>query len=137
MPIPSDQRPVPTLCTQKRETIEAKNKLDSMVYTTEKLLKENRDKVASSDAATLESAIAGAKGVLEKDSDADQLNAAFDELTRASHKLAEAMYQKTADQQPHTPPPGAGGETREGAKKGKEEEVIDAEYVDMDDKKSQ
>jgi molecular chaperone DnaK len=118
---------------RNREKIEAKNKLDSLVYTTEKILKENRDKVSSADAGSLESAISRAKSVLEKASEADELNAAFDELTRASHKLAEVMYQKAGSQ---TPPPGAGaGDTAGGPKKDKEDEVIDAEYVDMDDKK--
>jgi len=116
---------------RNRDRIEAKNRLDGLVYTTEKILRENRDKISSGEASSLESAIAKAKSVLEKSSETDELNAAFDELTRASHKLAEVMYQKTAGQ---TPPPGA-GEAAGAGKKGKEEEVIDAEYVDMDDKK--
>jgi molecular chaperone DnaK len=118
---------------RNREQIESKNKLDSLVYTTEKLLKENRDKISGSDAGALESALSNAKGVLEKSSEASELNAAFDELTRASHKLAEAMYQKTGGQ---APPPGGEGAAggAPGGKKGNDE-VIDAEYVDVDDKK--
>ena len=68
-------------------------------------------------------------------SESGELNAAAEELTKASHHLAEIMYQKTAGQ---TPPPGgpagadqAGGGPKSGSGK-KEDEVIDAEYVDMD-----
>ncbi len=119
---------------KNREKIEAKNKLDSLVYNTEKILKENREKVPESDAATLDSALSKAKLVLERQAEASELNEAFEELTHASHRLAEIMYQKTAAQ---TPPHGApgdgaagGGPKQESGKK--EDEVIDAEYVDMD-----
>jgi molecular chaperone DnaK len=119
---------------KNREKIEAKNKLDSLIYNTEKILKENREKVSDSDASTLDSALSKAKKTLETSSDASELNAAFDELTHASHRLAEIMYQQTASQ---TPPhgqagggPSGGGPKQEKGKK--EDEVIDAEYVDMD-----
>ena len=66
--------------------------------------------------------------------DTAELNKVFEELTRASHRLAEVMYQKTAGQAP----PGGGAQGPGGpggdAGKKKEEEVIDAEYVDVDDK---
>ncbi|MBN1566742.1 MAG: molecular chaperone DnaK [Acidobacteria bacterium] len=120
---------------KNREKIEAKNKLDSLIYGTEKILKENREKISDSDASNLDSALANAKKVLESSSDAAELNAAFDELTRASHRLAEIMYQKTAGQGPQGAPGGASGpsgaEARQESGK-KEDEVIDAEYVDMD-----
>jgi molecular chaperone DnaK len=120
-----------------REKIEARNKLDSLVYNTEKILKENREKISESDASSLDSALSNAKKVLENSSaEASELNSVFEELTHASHRLAEAMYQKTAGQ---APPSGAGtqaGPQQEEPGSGKkEEEVIDAEYVDMDDKK--
>ncbi len=119
---------------KNREAIEARNKLDGMIYSTEKILKENREKVSESDASSLDAALTKAKSVLEHSKETSELNAAFDELTKASHKLAEAMYQKTTQQ----PPPGAGaagaGQKTETGKK-KEDEVIDAEYVDMDDNK--
>jgi molecular chaperone DnaK len=123
---------------KNREKIEARNKLDSLVYNTEKILKENRDKISESDASALDSALSNAKRALENTAaEASELNAAVDELTRASHKLAEVMYQKTAGQTPppHEPAGGAqgSGPKTEGGKK--EEEVIDAEYVDMDENK--
>jgi molecular chaperone DnaK len=120
---------------KNRESIEAKNKLDGLIYSTEKILKENRDKISENEASALEAAITQAKSVLERSKEISELNAAFDELTKASHRLAEVMYQKTTAQ---TPPPGSGskgaGPTADSTKK-KEDEVIDAEYVDMDEDK--
>jgi molecular chaperone DnaK len=121
---------------QQREAIEAKNKLDGMIYSTEKILKENRDKISESDASALDATISRAKSVLEQSKETRELNAALEDLTKASHKLAEAMYQKTTQQ----PPPGAGagagtGPKDDGAKK-KDDEVIDAEYVDVDENKN-
>ncbi len=120
---------------KEREAIEARNKLDSLVYNTEKILKENREKIADSEASSVEAALSKAKSILEHSKDSAELNAAFEDLTKASHKLAEVMYQKTAQ----TPPPGSGPSGGQGKSSGsgkKEEEVIDAEYVDMDDTKS-
>jgi molecular chaperone DnaK len=104
-----------------------------MIYSTEKILKENRDKVSDSDAGMLDAALTNAKSVLEHSKETSELNAAFEELTKASHKLAEAMYQKTTTQTP--PPGGADGPKTDPGKK-KDDEVIDAEYVDMDDNKN-
>jgi molecular chaperone DnaK len=120
---------------KNREKIEAKNKLDSLIYNTEKILKENREKISDSDASSLDSALSNAKKALESSSEASELNAALEELTRASHKLAEIMYQKTAGQHPPQGEPGGGGPSASDAKQEsgkKEDEVIDAEYVDMD-----
>ncbi len=121
---------------KNREAIEAKNKLDGLVYSTEKILKENRDKVSDSDASAVDAALTNAKSTLEHSTETAELNAAFDQLMKASHKLAEAMYQKTTAQ---TPPPGsdAGGPgPKSDAGKKKEDEVIDAEYVDVDENKN-
>ena len=121
---------------KNREKIEAKNKLDSLIYNTEKILKENRDKFSDSDASSVDSALSKAKQVLESSAEAAELNAAADELMRASHKLAEIMHQKTAGQNPpHGEPGKTSGPSDSGTKQGsgkKEDEVIDAEYVDMD-----
>jgi len=119
-----------------REKIEAKNKLDSLLYNTEKMLKENRESISEADAASLDEAIAKAKSTLESSSEAADLNAAVEELTQASHRLAEVMYQKTAAQAQQQGDAGAdAGEPGESSKdSNKEDEVIDAEYVDMDKK---
>jgi molecular chaperone DnaK len=121
---------------QKREEIEARNQLDGLVYNIEKMLKENGDKVSGSEKADVETALADAKKTLEGTPSPAELNAAREKLTAASHKLAEAMYKAGASAQGAGVPPtdgaaAAGGTTDEK----KDEGVIDAEYVDVDDKK--
>src|SRR5881296_3918226 len=121
----------------QRETIDAKNQLDSMVYQIEKMLKEQGDKISGSDRGDVENAIADAKKALESN-DKAQMDRARETLTQASHKLAEQMYKSA---QAQTPPPGGapgagagpapGGD---GEAKKKDEGVIDAEYVDVDKK---
>ncbi len=120
---------------EKREEIEARNALDGLVYNIEKMLKESGDKVPAADKSDVESALADAKKTLEGSPSAKDLRSAQDRLTSASHKLAEAMYKASASQgQGAAPGAAAPGESSEqGAKK--EGEVIDAEYVDVDDKK--
>jgi molecular chaperone DnaK len=119
---------------KNREKIEAKNKLDSLIYNTEKILKENRERISDSDASSLDAALSKAKKTLESSSEAAEMNSAAEELTRASHHLAEIMYQKTAGQHPpqgEQGPGTSGGGPKQGSGK-KDDEVIDAEYVDMD-----
>src|SRR5258708_7398926 len=125
----------------KREEIEARNQLDGLVYNIEKMLKENGDKISGDDRTNVESALADAKKALEG-TDATAMNAARERLTQASHKLAEAMY-KTAQPQGGTPGAGAGdgaAQGGDGAANGqqqqkKDEGGIDAENVDVEDKK--
>jgi molecular chaperone DnaK len=122
----------------KRDEIEARNQLDSMVYNVEKMLKEHGDKISSDEKGNVESALADAKKSLEG-SDAAIMNSARERLTQASHKLAEAMYK--AAQTPAGSAPGADGSgpqagtPADGAGQKKDEGVIDAEYVDVEDKK--
>jgi len=112
----------------RRQKVEAKNNLDSMIYTTEKTLGENGDKLEAEQRAELESAIEEAKKALETD-DADAYETATQNLMQASHKLAEVMYQQTS---PGGEAPSPGGESAaENASDG--DEVIDAEYVDVDE----
>ncbi|TKJ32422.1 molecular chaperone DnaK [bacterium (candidate division B38) B3_B38] len=120
---------------RKREEVDLRNQADAMAYNTEKILRENRDKIPESDAREIEAAIEETKKAINSGSK-EQIQAALDRLTKASHKLAEVMYQKTTAQQQ------AAAQTAEGAaeagakKKGKpEEEVIDAEYTDVDEQK--
>jgi len=120
---------------KNRENIEAKNKLDSLVYNTEKMLNENRTQISETDASALDEALKKAKSTLESSTEASELNAASDELTKASHRLAEIMYQKTAGQAQQQGDEGTSTEDAPGEQKqdeNKEDEVIDAEYVDMD-----
>jgi molecular chaperone DnaK len=114
---------------EQRETIEARNGLDSMVYNVEKMLKDAGDKVAGSDKSDVESALEEAKKTLAGTPNASELNSARERLTSVSHKLAEAMYKATAAQ---SEPVAQAGNTEEPKK---DEGVIDAEYVDVEDKK--
>jgi len=120
----------------KREEIETRNQLDSMVYSVEKMLKEQGDKISGDEKGNVESALADAKKALEG-SDTAAMNSARERLTQASHKLAEVMY-KTS-QGPAGGAAGAGpqaGSSADGGSQQKKDEgVIDAEYVDVDEKK--
>jgi molecular chaperone DnaK len=111
-----------------KDQIEARNRADAMVYNVEKTLKEHRDKVGEADAKNIEAALEDVKKAINEN-DADKLNAATDRLTQASHKLAEAMYKASSS----TPPPPGGGAAPEPEKP--KEDVVDAEFVDVDDKK--
>jgi molecular chaperone DnaK len=122
----------------KREEVEARNQLDSMVYQIEKMLKEHGDKISGSERTDVESALADGKKALEG-TDAAAMNSARERLTQASHKLAEAMYKSAQPAGGSQAGPGAGaqgnGTTPSGQEQKKDEGVIDAEYVDVDPKK--
>jgi molecular chaperone DnaK len=116
-----------------KERIEARNKLDGMIYSTEKTLADHRDKVDASTASDIEAAVADAKTKLES-SEASELNEAYDRLVKSSHKLAEIMYQQASQ----TGGGSGGGEASgaaAGGATGGGDDVIDAEYVDVEDKK--
>src|SRR5437660_298275 len=94
----------------RREQIESRNQLDSMVYQIEKMLRESGDKISGSERGDVENAVADAKKALESN-DKAQMDSAREKLTQASHKLAEQMY-KAAQAQPGAgagagPTPGA------------------------------
>jgi molecular chaperone DnaK len=117
---------------EQRETIEARNGLDSMVYNVEKMLKESGDKVAATDKTDVEAALADAKKTLEGTPSAAELNTAKEKLTTVSHKLAEAMYKASSTAAPEAgAAQGQPGQAAQGETK-KDEGVIDAEYVDVD-----
>ena len=119
---------------QKREEIEARNQADNLVYNTEKILTENRDKISDDDAKAVEDAVADTKKAMEGD-DVEAINKAVENLTQASHRLAEVMYQ-SAPQGGQEPPPDDPEGSSEGTSEGQpDDEVIDAEYVDVDEKK--
>src|SRR5690348_17324801 len=101
----------------KRDEVEARNQLDSMVYQIDKMLKEHGDKISGSERGDVESALADAKKALEG-TDAAAMNSARERLTQASHKLAEAMY-KTAQPSggPQAGPAGDGASSEKEQKK--------------------
>ncbi len=119
---------------RKREEIEARNRLDGLTYQMEKTLNDNREK-AGAVAGDVEAAIAEAKKALQEGG-VEKLNEAFNQLQTASHKLAEVLYQQTGAagaSDTTTDQAAAAGATPSST--GGEDNVIDAEYVDVDDKK--
>jgi molecular chaperone DnaK len=121
---------------EKREEIEARNSLDGLVYNIEKMLKDAGEKVQAADKSDVEAALAEAKSTLGGSPSVKDLRAAHEKLTQASHKLAEVLYKANAAQSSQGgPADGAAGSTQSGGEQKKDEGVIDAEYVDVDDKK--
>ena len=121
---------------EKREEIEARNSLDSLVYNIDKMLKESGEKVQAADKTEVEAALADAKKTLEGTPSSAELKTAHEKLTHASHKLAEVLYKANAAAQSGPSEEGAGAGQAGPATEGKKDEgVIDAEYVDVDEKK--
>ncbi len=113
---------------QRRQEIEARNQLDSLVYTTEKMLNENREKIPMGEISGIEAALQEGKKALESGK-ADQVRQAIEQITKASHKMAEAMYRRTESQQQGTGAQ-AGGQAK-GGDRPAEGEVVDAEFEDL------
>ncbi|HLO26404.1 MAG TPA: Hsp70 family protein, partial [Geobacteraceae bacterium] len=111
---------------KKRELIEARNHADSLVYTTEKSLKEYGDKIDAAEKQKIEDAAAALKKVMEGN-DADAIKKASDELMQASHKLAEAVYAKAEPQE--------GGGAEAPKEEGKGEKVVEAEFEEVKEDK--
>jgi molecular chaperone DnaK len=118
---------------RRKELIEARNHADAMVYSVEKNIKEFGDKVDAAEKGKIEEAITKTKKVLEGD-DIEAIKKAQDELTTVSHKLAEAMYAKTAGGQGG---PGADGGAQQQAgdqqqaSGKKNDDVVDADFEDV------
>jgi molecular chaperone DnaK len=112
---------------RRREETEARNRADTLVYTTEKTLAENRDKLPAAEVEAAEKALEATRKAVQEGGRA-AIDAAVADLTKASHRLAELLYQQTsqpgdAGAAPGPPPPGAAGGKGDG-------DVIDAEVVD-------
>ncbi len=117
---------------KRRADVEARNRADAMIYSTEKTLSEHRDKIGDDDAKKIEDALEATKAAV-KDGDATEINRTVENLTQASHKLAEAMYQSAgpdAEGAQNGADPGAADPN--GA--APDEDVVDAEFVDADEK---
>ena len=108
---------------QRKTVIEARNHLDSLVYSTEKTLRESREKIPEDLATEVEAAVAEAKESM-KSEDETVLKQAAEKLMQRSHRLAEQMY-KEASSSASPPPPEGEAESKE-----PEGEVVDAEYED-------
>lgn len=111
---------------QRKDSIEAKNKADTLIYSTEKSLKENGDKISDDDKKAVEAAIADLKSVLESD-DVDAINSKTETLAAASMKIGEAMYGNMGAA--GGMPPGGDAEDANAA----EDKVVDGEFKDVTD----
>jgi molecular chaperone DnaK len=113
---------------KQKDTIDARNRADSTLYQVEKMLKEHRDKVSADDAKAVEVALDATRKTMA-DGSIEDINKAVDNLTSASHKLAEAMYKSASTDAPQ------GGEAPKAEEPKQDPNVVDAEFVDVDDKK--
>ena len=120
---------------RRREEVEARNRADAMIYNVEKLLGEHREKISAEEAQEIETAIEETRRAISKGGTAE-INNAVDRLTQASHRMAEVMYQQ-AGAQTATGTGGGDSDSQSEAEGNKEGEVIDAEYVDVDEDKHQ
>ena len=112
----------------RRKAVEARNQLDSLIYQTEKTLKDHGDNLSPEDKSALESALEEGREALKGD-DVAAMEKARDRITENSHKLAEAMYKQAAAQNPD----GDGAEQPSGSAKARKDdgEVVDAEFEDV------
>jgi molecular chaperone DnaK len=127
----------------RREVIDARNQADQLIYSVEKLIHENRDKIPAEEVSRAEQEIANTRKAVESDN-LETIRTAIDSLAKASHRISEVLYRQAGAQQQQQQTqgePGAdyqayqqGGESGGGGNGKGEEEVIDAEVVD-DDKK--
>ncbi|MGB5617304.1 MAG: molecular chaperone DnaK [Desulfobacterales bacterium] len=118
---------------KKKEIVEARNTADTLIYTTERSIKDLGSKVDEETKKRVEDGIAALRKAMETDDD-QEIKRLSEELTQQSHKLAEAMYQQASqkgDQQP-----GGGDEAGAGGAKAPEEDVVDADFEEVkEDKK--
>jgi molecular chaperone DnaK len=111
---------------RQRELVEERNRLDGVIYATEKSLGEHGDKIDAGDKKRIEEALERARKAVGA-ADVAEIKKAHDELAQEAHKLAEAMYAKASQQAQAAPP--EGGEAK--GKKEKEEDVVDADFEEV------
>ncbi len=120
---------------KRKDFVEVKNNADTLVYSVEKSLKDYGDKITEDEKREVESALERCKKAKDSGTSADEVKAAVEELTKVSHKLAEHVYKET--QQASSAGPAGDGGPADGSAKAKagEEEVVEAEFEDVDKKK--
>ena len=121
---------------KRRETVEVRNQADSLIYGTEKNLKEHGEKIPEEEKTKIQEAITGMKTSMEGD-DVEAMKAAMQTLTTASHKLAEEMYKSTSAEAATAGSPGDGTKADDGDQpsNGGNEKVVDAEFEEVDKEK--
>ncbi|MSO21237.1 MAG: molecular chaperone DnaK [Acidobacteria bacterium] len=121
---------------KQREDAEARNRADSMIYNTEKLLRDNREKIGDADAKEIEDAIVATKAAVDGGKTTAEIDQAVDRLTKATHRLTEIMYQQAGGPTTgETGPETSGADSTATQAGGSPGDVIDAEFVDSDEKK--
>mgnify|MGYP001240927648 FL=1 len=113
---------------KKKEVINQRNNLDQLIYSTEKTLNDNADKITEEEKSTIEESVVKGKEALKLD-DLDALKAAYDDLTKASHSLADKMY-KEASEAANNAQGDIDSEEKDENKSKDEKDVIDAEFTD-------
>jgi molecular chaperone DnaK len=118
---------------KRKAQVEAKNHAEALIHSTEKALSEHGSKVGEGERKAIENAIADLKEALKGDN-ADAIQAKTNALAQASMKLGEAMYKAQQEGQPGAGGPGSPGASA-GGEPGKKEDVVDAEFTEVDDDK--
>jgi len=126
---------------KKKSAIEARNRLDGLVYSVDKTFSENKEKLDAAASGDIETALTEARTALAGE-DADAMNNAFERLQTSSHKLAEVLYsqagaagQAGGEPAPETGQASSASAGADGGATGGDDNVIDAEYVDVENEK--
>ncbi len=114
---------------KKKEEISQKNQLDNIIYQTEKTINDNKDKVSAEDIKPIEDALGPAKDAL-KSGEPERIKRAIEDLTKASHKLAEVLYKKTSQSTSQEGPGQEQARSSQGGQK-RDDDVVDAEFEDV------
>jgi molecular chaperone DnaK len=116
---------------KKRDLVDVRNEADSLIYMTEKSLKEHGDKVDPATRSAMEAAVSKTKAAMDSD-DIGRIKAAIDDLQQSAHKLAEVMYQRASAGDPGGPGGGRGAAHGPSGSSGKpDEDVVDADFTEV------
>ena len=118
---------------KRRALIDAKNKADSMVYSTEKSLKEYGDKIPAEEKSAVENAIADVRSAMESE-DPEAINSKVEALTQASMKIGQYIYSQSAESQDSTSGEESTDNNTSNTEEKKDEKVVDAEFEEVKDK---
>ncbi len=120
---------------KRKQDVEQRNQLDNIIYTTEKTLNENKDKLTADDIRTVEDLLSPAKEAI-KSGDSERIKKAAEDLTKASHNLAEILYKKSSQTTSQGAPGQEAGQEagQQQAQQGggkRDDDVVDAEFEDV------
>lgn len=116
---------------KRKQDVEQRNQLDNIIYTTEKTLNENKDKLTADDIRTVEDLLSPAKDAI-KSGDSERIKKAAEDLTKASHNLAEILYKKSSQTTSQQGAPGQEAGQQQAQQGGRrDDDVVDAEFEDV------